>query len=678
MIKTILLKEFKRDKWILYFSFAIILGINLFFRMYEYSDSLLKSNHYYYNGMNYTQYSFIYVLTGFVAVIISMILFSYLHNKEKIDLQHRLPLNRKQTYIIKYIKGVLYFAIPFFATVILMFLLDRFVFFQEQLLSWYFVLSILKGFMVITLVYTIFVVANLLCGMSIYALLCGTFFLSFPFIMYAILDDLMKTYPQTKVSIESVIYDNLFDNGSNHLGDYVLIIICLAIIIALLNIFGLKLYKARKSESVSTPIAIEKAKTPLKVIVIYGAFYTFYFAELAEKFFFQAVIIIVLALVCELLVNQGMRNLKFKNIGKNIGIVVLLNILTYVYVDTGIYENTFVNKSSRDVVLMEVMYNSSMLDDDYVNTKNENLDTTIYISNLEAIENIFPVLYELEENCVDDVNRHNIYIKTYKPAGLSSNYYGESYNYTINVHNEYEKELFEFLLSNAPEENRYKTAYSLIDSGLKLYLGHNEYSSKLDVSGYNLQENSYPKSIALVYTNIKTALEIDLAYLSTKDVSTFDYIPITIGSYYSEGSRNLVTFPITSEAKNLIDVTKIKEQPFVIYDNLSLATFIRLMNNEDVIENSIASVKGEDKWVFDYDTQIENYSSDWNDIYYYVSDYAIDPVYTSTIERKDVALGNVEILVYTGEINIDVIDKYNLQLITDTLTNKIYFGYIAE
>ncbi len=681
MVKDILIKEFKRDKWILYFSFAIILGLNIIIRLYEYSRAITYGSDTVYNGIykfGYTDYLNVRYLTGFVAVIISMVLFSYLHNKEKIDLHHRLPLTRKQMYLIKYLKGFLYYAIPFFATVVVLFILDRYVYFHRPLLSWNFVLMILKNFLIVTLVYTVFVLANLLCGMVIYSLLCGTFIILFPSVLSEAVSYILNYYPQTKVSLNEIIEDTIFGNISNNLGEYIIAIVCLTVVIVLLNILNIKLYSLRKSEFVSIPIAIERVKTPLKIISIYGLYFFFELTIVFTEIFFMFIFIVITTIVCELLINQGLRNLSYKNIVKNVSIVSFLVIATYSFVDSSLYESTFVNKSSRDVVLMQVSYNSEMLEEGYVNNNDEKTDTFVYISDPQVIEKIFPVIFDLEENCSRKGNGRNIRIATYEPYRPYGYSHDDSFSFKINLNDESEKELFEYILANLPKGSNYTTAYNLVDSGLNSDVNVNSYYEEYDiyVGGY-LQESVYPQEYQYVNEDFKNALNADLKYLSTIDVSEFDDIPITTGAYQSSNYNNLANFPITTQAKNLLSFVETEENPYLVYGNIGMAEINYLINNKEIVKGNVNSDIAE-KNIFDYNVQIKYFSYLWNDIYFLIDDLTDYYVTRTTIDRADVISGKVQIKVYTGDINAEVIEKYDLKLITDSASNKLYFGYVVK
>ncbi len=694
MEKNKLLRELLREKWLFILTFIIIFVPTVLIRL-----NLYRERSYYESGLayRYTNYMILYIFAIITAIILPLILFGYLHNKEKIDFYHSLPATRNELFFSKYFRGLVYLSVPYFITVITTSTMDKIFYPDTQILTLTFMLYIVKYWLVIVLVYTIAIIANIICGMSIYSFLCSVFFILSPFVWFVLMRELNLIYYNFFESRPNYsLYDHLMNNvfgdfetywGLNSNLNYFLVIIALLVILALLYKLALMLYCKRKSESTSTPIALKSLVLPLKVVAVYMVTFFFIFAAFGyrsldfDEYFIGVIVAMALTLVCEVLISEGLRKLKLKSISITFLISTFVLLGTFAFVKLGIYQMTHTEIPYTDVSRISVNFwpdtEDEFLLNPYSGYFNESYDNTYIVSNMDDIEKTMDLIQRLNDVDVQKEYTKNIakisedkeafenYRKQFKRVHFDVNVLKgiRNYNFLIDTNDEYAMSLYNELYSLDPKESYYQTALNHLDVTKSLefvqYEDGKKYSSRSD-SEYYLKNSTYPVAKYKLDEEFIEIYEETIKKLATLDVSEFDRLPLTeaslsLNNFYF---NNRVT--ITTDAIDLFEYIKIPKQQFEVYDILGSA------NSKELITEVVAY----DKYLsYTFQFRGLNYQSQ---IIYSLGDAKKLPSFSTDdlIEEK------IDVKVYVNQISKEIIEKYDLKLIHATTTDDWYFGTV--
>ncbi len=699
MEKNKFFKELYREKWLLILSFVLIYIPSLLFRIFERSEYLK----YQYNSTAYTDYTFVILFTLLTACILPLVLFRFLNNKEQIDFHHSLPLNRQELFFSKYMKGIVYFTLPYFATNITTLLMDNFYFPDAQILTLGFVLFLVKFWLMICLSYTLFVIGYLLCGMSIYGFLCGIFLNVTPYIwlqqMDVISSNMFGTLPKYSLSdhIDFLLFYD-FNREGAYLSNfsYFLVIVVLLILLILLYSLCVRLYKARKSENTSVPIAIEKAVLLLKVLSVYMVTFVFIITTIDYyngnkstniwfNLFISIILLLALTLVCEVLICQGVRKLKLKNFCVTSSISLVLLTLTFVSANYGIYQYTYTKIPYNDINSIEItgLVNADIEEIDAIEKINsDNYLGTSYkyiVTQDEDIEKTMDLINELAKvnskkeykKGFPDRNADLVTVNDYTDDFENINfdiimskrwYYYDVY---IRKSDEYSMSLYNELLLLSSDKNYYETAANLFEHASTVTMQDYRYNTNdygdTEIKYYDCKSNPYPSSPRDIDNDFVTTAQATFDELSKLDVSEFDKIPLTTVSYHLENIFFNNYFPITTDAGDLLNYFEIPKQQYVVYDILGSE------NSAAIIEEVTDSTRQIS--YFDQALQNRNNAAD--------ALFSIEnATQLSNFNTDDLLNNDVQAKIYTRLITKEAIEKYDLKLIQAMESKEWYFGIV--
>lgn len=214
------------------------------------------------------------VLTVFIAILSGTSLFSYLHNKTKVDFYHSLPISRSELFFIKYFTGlILVLPIMIIAHIISYFIfLNLFDIYTIQFQDTF--KYIMLNILFFISIYSFTVVSNILCGNSGIANILNIILLILNLIIVFILGGLAEIFLSPIIDINYLFVSQIkfsplletFRIGINNISIIEIIVhIFLAIIITILSFI---LFIFRKSENSSVPIAFKFAKSILKYFFV--------------------------------------------------------------------------------------------------------------------------------------------------------------------------------------------------------------------------------------------------------------------------------------------------------------------------------------------------------------------------------------------------------------------------
>lgn len=320
-------------------------------------ERLKESLEYKLNGLN-NYLTLDYELNKFLviclAILLGTVIFSYLHNKKKVDFYHSLPISRTNLFITKYFLGI--------AIVVPIMILSHFIlyFAFKMFLGSYIVpfKEVLEPVLVDTLffivIYSITIFATILCGntiigvilsgillnlfsiISINIYLLNEVFFRGKIVLYYIFSFNAKYNPifayigvkNTKQVYDTNINDIIFSN--------IYIVITYIFVALIFIILSLFLFKVRKSEQATNCIAFKYVKTILKYLgVVIGSItlgVIFVNVSRAEISIYLGIIIgcIVLHCIVEIIYDFDFRA-AFKNWYSMIGCAIICLAIIFIY-----------------------------------------------------------------------------------------------------------------------------------------------------------------------------------------------------------------------------------------------------------------------------------------------------------------------------------------------------------
>ena len=361
-------EEYKKYIWALALTIIGFISSKIILPLLDYSNYINAKNRFVENLSNNEEYllkkleslndyltidnDFNKIVVIGLAILLGTVIFSYLHNKKKIDFYHSLPITRSNLFFIKYLLGI---AIALPIIIISHFLLygifsillgDNIVNFKEILEA---VVIDIVFFMAI---YSITVFANILAGNTIIGI-----------ILSGVLLNLFSIIILVIFSLSDIFFSPIIDLG--HISDYQLkynpivcyfvlknnidyvsvtsmnftkinILSMYILITLIITIINLILFKIRKSEKAGVCISFKYAKTILKYLgVCIGAVLVgviFYLISNSIFALYLGVILgcIILHCLVEIIYDFDFRAI-FKNWYSIIGCFVICCLIIFSY-----------------------------------------------------------------------------------------------------------------------------------------------------------------------------------------------------------------------------------------------------------------------------------------------------------------------------------------------------------
>ncbi len=672
-------KEFKRELWLMYVNLFFLLFINVMYRF-------ILQNGYestkWYNDI-YSSFSTLIVLTGISAIVIAIFNFKYLHNSYQLDLEHSLPVTRKDMFLIKYIRGVLYFAIPYFTVFIVLCLMDNMFYPSTEILSIELILFSLKYVFIITFVYTVIVFANLISGTSYYSVLIGLILLFFMPVFssfqFGSRDALLLKYYNFNDMINYYLIGDLTKNYYS-ITSYLITIILFAFAILLLNLLCIEIYKRRKSEYNEMPIAFPKSRIILSIIVVYSfsSLISISFLELDRSpvfgFIISCIIVLILSFVNNVFVNRGIQKFKLKKYALTALSSGVLMFFTFGILSSSVYD---------DILTMEIKAkgidyaNFSINNGNYLNEQIVLPTPVDFDLCIELIEELDKQSKSDEYNELNKENSTATQVERNNFIRISSNIFasekgflGTKIWYLDNTNSE-DIDLLNKIMNQNTEQSVYSTLLNTFENITSVEIKFTDAKNSV-YTEFNEGIRKYPyfsyRSWPIGDEVFRQAFIKDLAQITqtkgTKQSVYFDDIPLFLANcnfsdygdawYWGDLDTNL---PITKEWKNTLAMLEVPNNNYRIYD----------ISKNTKILNLILQSTG----IYDYSYQIGARETFANDVFKCVSGEDFKE-YTT----EDIINEVVNIQVYTPRITSSVILEQDLKLIIDNSNNLVYFGIV--
>ncbi len=626
--KTIFTKEFNRQKWIPILLFSITFIIYMIFKLLEI-------------GSGYKSYShpaFIVMPTIFSIPYIATSIFGYMHNKSKVDLIHSLPISRKQLFLMNYLKGILYFTIPYFVMFALTFTIDFFTF-GTEVLTIDFPLIVLQFYLVTLFIYTVFVLSNIITGLNIFAVLGGIFLLIAPFAI-----DITWYYNyfyNNDVLIFSAFSYNEFIGQMLFMykpyisiTTYFINYIALVIHIIIATFLSYKLYITRKSENTAMVVAIDYLNLPLKVFLTSATSCLFIYIVKEITYgnsFIILIVLFIIILTCftfiyDAIISMGLKNLKIKSYIKTLTLSSIFVVSFFILP----YPSQFFIDTVEDIDIF-------VIEEHLLNKEN------IYyiVDDKATINTLFDFYSTYNDNNYNDANKH-----------ISISFYinGE-FHYLRDMYlNETSYNIFNENLSSS----NYYTSVEVIN-----YLAEKEllyfdtiYSSKFDSQSY-ITTYPFETYLDLLYDDANTAILKDINENYTNKNEGLTELPLVY--VYTYTPYHIET-PITKDFTNTIEFLNTEEIFFDLYEI-----------DTDMMQNFYFPKYSEEINPYDYNVYRVDYT------YGNFTDY-----YISEFTAKDIIDGNIKLELYNGEVNEDSVKKHNLKIVVDPLYYYLYYVKILD
>ncbi len=684
-------KEFRRELWIMYVTLFALLFINVLNRF------ILHNNHVaalWYNN-EYSSFATLIILTAFSAIVIAIYNFKFLHNSQQIDLEHSLPITRSALFLIKYIKGVLYFAIPYLTVFAILCIMDNLFYPETAILSVELILFSLKYLIIITFVYTVIVFANLISGTSFYSVFISLILLFFlpvfcsfqsgyyetMLIKYYDFNDIVKYYLINDLTNSSYASSNYLTTNYYSVGSY-LVTICLFILTLIILVFiCLKVYKKRKSEYTETLIAFPKSKTFISIIVIYSfsCLISISFLELNRRpglgLIFALIIVMLLSFLNNVSVDKGLQKLKLKKYVITTicsGVLMLLTFGVFSLDSYGDISNIEIKAKGIDFAYFRVSSENYYYNEHIIIPTPVDYDLCVeLIEELDKQSKIDEFVELNSENTTATLEERNQLILISSRIFASEDGFAENKVWYLDNRNPEDVALLDKLLSYNTEQSLYSTFLNTFENITAVKINNNSVESSR-YTEFNEGNRKYPYFTYMKLPKgddeFRAAFIKDLAEIAqnkaTKESTTFDYIPLRLannkfGAYGNIWVENVThtNIPITKEWSNTLNLLEVPENNFRVYDIKENTALLKLID--------------EQIGVYDYINQISVLETYVSDVYNCVSNADFKEYNT-----EDILNDKIDIHVYTQRITSSNIQSQNLKLILDE-TNKIaYFGIV--
>ncbi len=668
-------REFMKDIWIMLISFTVMFFYTVVYRIFDITNAESEV-------IRLTSYGTLFFPIFVIAMLFAVYLFSFKNSREKLDLLHSLPISRNKYFLIQYIKGLIYFSVIYFVCIITALIIDLIYYPELTKVTIYFVLFILKYWLITVLFYSFFVLSSTVCAMSIYSIFFGLYLMLFP----VITSELVSTYSYTNYpyfnsnfkdlgTLIGIFFTNDFSSNAVYysISSYLYTIIILVLINLLLVYASTTLYKKFKTENTASPIGFDKLKAPLIIASTFSVttFVVLILLRTRENnlvFTYGASLIIlpIVALLAEFLVHEGFRNIKPKKAIRDILISFAIVFSYYVFINSSIHINTLSNLNTDDILVSTLFIDGEKLiciDDD---------DIEASVQMLNDLQNALPPS-TLERMRYQYQTSSYFYDSTDKR-------YGFSFRYTLE-NNRYIR--YDFALTE--EEYEQIKPYINTDFGMDAKTFSNvvpdfiDYFDYASVTYYNKLKyrdedfkyyfNSYQYYYPFKSDNningqsFKSSLLLDIENTSNSAPSTFVELPILFVSLQKNGSWfESFSLPIDINYVNTLDILKNTTKDF----NLKFEVYDI---TDDYLNNYVSSIEAHTYYTLGYSDNTV-YTTETKDSY--ISGKRSILNFNST----DVINGNVNVKVYTGDITPETIRANNLKIIFRNNSSFYYFGTI--
>ena len=317
-------------------------------------------------------------LTNIFAIIISGLLFNYLHNKRSVDMYNALPISRRSMYFSRYVSGLIILTVPVIIThfmgVIILTAIGACAPFDYLPTLLYVLLSTVATYTFTSFLCVcsgktssaIILSIGLSCALPVAVLISNLMitswapglptFLNMPALIYML-------FSPESIAFAACYGYNFYENGLTP--ELLGFTIYFVIFIGALAVGGYFVYKKRKMECAQSEASLKLPEWIIRVIVTYGCglslgfIFSMVFGEsgstVASILWFWVGVIFATAsahIVLEVILNKG-----FKNFAKNLivyAISIACLILVYTCATTGLFGGYAYVPSPESVSKIEI------------------------------------------------------------------------------------------------------------------------------------------------------------------------------------------------------------------------------------------------------------------------------------------------------------------------------------
>ena len=485
-------------------------------------------------------------ITALLAVIVGTAIFSYLHNRKKVDFYHSLPISRNNLFITKYILGIL-IVVPIMILIQLLSYGILSVILKENITG---VKDVFEAIAFDTVffisIYSFVVFSNIIAGNTIIGVLLSGIIINLGTIITAIIISLCELFFRGvylnylldyQIKYNPIIcYFSLqnnkeFEPAVNISFSKINLLITHIIITIIIAIICWLLFKVRKSEKSNICLSFKYAKTILKYLgvcigsILMGLiFYTVTYKNFSLYF---GVILgsIILHCIVEIIYDFDFRAM-FKNWYSIIGCAIISCVIictfhfdlfkTQQYIPSinkisniDINNTSGIANSINDVENDEIIKIITALHQ--ISVKNYDFKNNINTNN--NIIGTFRVTYNLKNNLVV---KRDLYI------------YDESLDLLKQLMNneEYIQKAFPFLYDTNVLKNDFTLQiYNNADNSIYV-TDYEKYLKLMEVLKKDIEQNG-------IYNDAKPKFAIHLEILSNDNYNSYDYYYINIYDTYT-------------------------------------------------------------------------------------------------------------------------------------------------
>ena len=337
-------------------------------------DALYAVSNWFSSGGGITLF---YIMAVLFAVVISCIMFAYLHNKKQIQFYHSQPVKRNRLFFVNYISGIILGFLPIILMLVLSLLIISFYGFGEVVRPVVVFCQLLYMLAFFMSSYAIGVFANQLTG-TILTSIAMNGFLHFAVPLTAVVLNLLKsTFYATVVGSGNLSYYLHYSPTCALVGylsraeyrmnaemfltpmsnDMLVILLAMALI---LTVGAVILYGKRPSEQTGKAFIYPVLQPVIKALLMFliaclGGFFLF---EIGGKriFFYMGIILagVITHMICEVVFQHDFKAMKSKLGHCGIILVLILGIIGFFRVDLFHYDDYLPKPDEVKSVLLSI------------------------------------------------------------------------------------------------------------------------------------------------------------------------------------------------------------------------------------------------------------------------------------------------------------------------------------
>lgn len=226
------------------------------------------------------QNSFIIILVFALAVLIGINGYSFLFSKTKTDLYHSIPVKRSTLFLVSYVNGILFFAVPYALMLFITLLIGRSYHLVSAAALQASLISFAATLICYAMIYATVILAVMLTGNAFVACMASAVFLLYGPAVRMLLSEYCEQFFLSYLNLyydQNIIYGSpaalyfkiiiAFNNSTDILALFVTSLLTAAILAGI----SLFVYSKRSSEAAGTAIAFKKLRPLIKLLLIVPA-----------------------------------------------------------------------------------------------------------------------------------------------------------------------------------------------------------------------------------------------------------------------------------------------------------------------------------------------------------------------------------------------------------------------